>query len=300
MGTSIKTIATVFSDQAHEKKHDSTKIAAKAARLAIQKAQINADRIGILINTGVYRTDNIGEPAIAAIIQDMIKDEETSLSNQKDDENNRTFAFDLLNGGCGLINAIQIVDNMLQNGPVQKGLVVTVDVEPIPDYSDGYVYAPASAAMLLSSESSMAGFQKFESATYPEYMDQYKGELVFSKTQKKSILVIEREQAYLEACVACATQSIDQFLKNVGLTRADIDLIIPSQTPDQFAASIGKQPGFEGKVEKVENIKELHTAGPVFALEQAMNADVFSRAKNILFVTVGAGISTALALYQNP
>jgi predicted NBD/HSP70 family sugar kinase len=40
-----------------------------------------------------------------------------------------------------------------------------------------------------------------------------------------------------------------------------------------------------------------HTAGPLAALESALETGLFQSARNTLFVTVGSGIGVGLALY---
>ena len=89
-------------------------------------------------------------------------------------------------------------------------------------------------------------------------------------------------------------------MHNSGLTVRDIDLVISSQSPAGFTTELDMFFGSEGKVVAANSVLkgELHTAGPAFALRRAWDDGSFERAGNILFVTVGSGISNAVALYK--
>jgi 3-oxoacyl-[acyl-carrier-protein] synthase III len=47
-----------------------------------------------------------------------------------------------------------------------------------------------------------------------------------------------------------------------------------------------------------ESFDRVHTAGPVVALEGAMQSGQFAGARNVLFATVASGITVGLALYH--
>ena len=60
--------------------------------------------VDMLINAGIYREDNMGEPALAALIQEDIG----ANRGQPPIGGHGTFSFDLMNGTCGVISAIQL------------------------------------------------------------------------------------------------------------------------------------------------------------------------------------------------
>jgi 3-oxoacyl-[acyl-carrier-protein] synthase III len=61
------------------------------------------DEFDLLVNAGMYRDRNLGEPALAALIQDDIG------ANTEDPhaEAHGTFSFDVANGACGVLTALQ-------------------------------------------------------------------------------------------------------------------------------------------------------------------------------------------------
>ncbi|MBT4290596.1 MAG: hypothetical protein HOD92_24995 [Deltaproteobacteria bacterium] len=300
MGTLIETVAIATpSYNQIGVQHNSTKLAADAAIHSIQKANLNPEQIEILINTGIYRTDNIGEPAMAAVIQDLIKAHPFGIKKKRLPPKNQTFSFDLMNGGCGFINAIQLIDGLMNSGSLHKGIIVTADVEPRPGFSEGYSFAPIAAALILKPGKKNQGFIQFGSDTYLEYKDRFTGQLVFSKSRQKSLLILDQTETYLDACIRCSNESINKFLETNKLNINDIDLIIPSQTPQGLPDALNQISALEGKVVIANtDLGELHTAGPAFALEKIWSSQQYNKAQNILFVTVSAGITTAVALYR--
>ncbi|GAA3149081.1 hypothetical protein GCM10020255_028270 [Rhodococcus baikonurensis] len=99
--------------------------AARAVRQALTSAAVEPQEVGVLINTGVYRDSNTVEPAIAALIQ---KDAGIGLEYGEHDP--RTFSFDLMNGACGVLNAVQVADAILSTGSTGRVLVVSGDTHP--------------------------------------------------------------------------------------------------------------------------------------------------------------------------
>jgi 3-oxoacyl-[acyl-carrier-protein] synthase III len=116
----------------------------------------------------------------------------------------------------------------------------------------------------------------------------------------KNVLVLKRKEQFLSKCVACAENTISNFMKKQGIGIHDIDLVIPSLSPAGFPAKLAEKMGIEtGKIMDVPEHGNVLTAGPVVALERAIDEGVFSKARRVLFITVGAGIVVYLALYNN-
>ncbi|MDD5169423.1 MAG: 3-oxoacyl-[acyl-carrier-protein] synthase III C-terminal domain-containing protein, partial [Syntrophales bacterium] len=85
------------------------------------------------------------------------------------------------------------------------------------------------------------------------------------------------------------------------LTPGDIDLLLPSQSPRGFVPELKQRTGLGNKIVDVtERYGNVHTAGVGMALHQAVADGRFEKSGNIVFLAIGAGITTALALYRNP
>jgi len=268
----------------------------RAAKDCLKSAQLDPNLLGILINAGIYRDRNIGEPAIATFIQRAIGANEVFTGERS------TFSFDLTNGGCGMLTGVMVVDGFLQSGTIDHGMVVTADTDPVPGESLGYGFTPAAAAVLLSRGEEGCGFLHFKAETEARFIDDMQGRLEWRQHKRKmgNILVMSQAEGYAKECAKYALENLDAFLKETSLKMKDIDLIIPSQSPAGFLGELKKKKGLEEKlVDVTDKLENVHTAGIGFALERAMSSGRFGAAKNCLFLTVGAGITVSLALYRN-
>ncbi|MCX7816228.1 MAG: hypothetical protein N2317_01785 [Syntrophales bacterium] len=267
---------------------------AKAARMCLKRANVDPERIGLLINAGLYRDEHIGEPAIAAFIQRSIK------ANIELGDKKGTFSFDLSNGGSGVLNAIMVVDGFLESGEIDYGLVVAGDAEPIPGRSVGYNGVPSAGAVLLGRGRENEGFLSFRAFTYPDFLDVRYGRMEWQEQRKENWLMVKEDNKFIDACVDCAVCSLEIFLSEIFLELDDIHLIVPSQMPLGFLSSFAKRTGTENRVVDVTTqYGYIHTAGILFALDTARKDGRFKAAVNVIFVSVGAGITVFLAFYRN-
>jgi len=282
---------------------NSIRLSVRAARKCLHDAgAVNSD-IGLLINTGIYRYRNTGEPAIAALIQDKItsqKPDRTAAGNS-----GNTFSFDLNNGGCGLLTAIEIVHGSISHGEISSGMVVTGDSEPFYGLSEKFSFAAAAAAIILSGTADSRGFSLFRTYSFPEYSDELVSRTSFSnrgwKRKGRNILDVAQKESYTGLCVDCAERSLFRFLDECGQNPDEINLIIPSQGPMGFANKLNSRLGMKNsfiELTKIRN-KVLHTAGAAFALKRVWDDKRFKKSKNIIFLTIGSGINVSITLYKN-
>jgi 3-oxoacyl-[acyl-carrier-protein] synthase-3 len=282
---------------------NSIELTARAACRCIEDSGIDPCNLGLLVNTGIYRHRNCGEPSIAALIQKKIG---ANSSPELDTANSRsTFSFDLNNGGCGWLTGIQIVQECVNNGEISHGMVVTGDSEPFHGLSENYYFKSAAAAIILSGSNDPGGFALFKSYSYQDYTEELTCSTHFNllegKKRMKNILRIRQKDTYMELCVDCASKSLLDFLDESGLALKDIDLVISSQSPAGFVSHMQNRPGLKNKFIEIPGTrnKSLHTAGPAFALKKAWENNRFKDSKRIIFLTVGSGINVSVALYIN-
>jgi 3-oxoacyl-[acyl-carrier-protein] synthase-3 len=282
---------------------NSIELTARVARKCINEARINVNDLGLLINTGIYRYKNFGEPAIAALIQKKI-----GANTNNDTESNRTgktFSFDLNNGGCGWLTGIQILQELMISKKINYGMVVTGDAEPFYGLSENFNFKTAAAAIILSRSNDSEGFTQFKTYSYPDHPEELTSSINYNnhmqKSKRKNILYVRQKDTYPDLCAMYACESLNNFMYESGLKIKDIDMIIASQSPDGFIRKVKKIIGSNDKfIEYQKNGKKmLHTAGPAFALKQAWFDNRFKSSKHIIFLTVGSGINVSVAHYFN-
>jgi len=282
---------------------NSIRLSTRAAIQCLDGARIDPCDIGLLVNTGIYRYKNTGEPAIAALIQEAIGVNRTCAEDTGNHKN--TFSFDLNNGGCGLLTAIEIVHGLISSGEIAYGMVVTGDSEPFYHLSKEFTFKSAAAAIILAGSKNSNGFSLFRTYTYPEYSDEFVSTTFYSNEgwhgKGRNILNVLQKESYPDICVDCAEKSLFGFLDESGMKLDDIDLIVPSQSPLGFTDKLKKRVGMNGNFIEIEKTGNMvfHTAGPAFALKKVWDDNRFRSSKNIIFLTIGSGINVSLALYQN-
>ncbi len=280
----------------------------KAGKKCLRRAKLSANDLEVIINAGVYRDKHIGEPSIASFLQRRMG------ANNLYKGVSRTFSFDLNNGGCGFLTGIRLVNGFIESGTIECGMVAAGDVNSDGKTSIGFDLSPSAAAIILSKGSKKRGFLSFHSETFPEQINLFKGELKWeggglesgkrpTRWRSGNRLRITMSSKYARLCSECSALALIKFLKQLSLKLEDIDLIIPSQYPENYPALLSEITVMKGMKGKILAASKLlgnpHTAGIGGALDIAFKEGRFQKAKNVIFLSVGSGITIALAYYRN-
>ena len=298
MGTRIEMVS-ILPQAGRKSRRGALWLSEKAAKKCIEEAGIKAYELELLIFAGIYRDDHIGEPSIASLLQ-----KEIGANPNLYPLDSRTFSFDLNAGGCGLVNAIQLIDGFISSGKISKGMIITGDSEPVRGLSESFNFRSAASALILEKSKGKEGFKLIKTYSYPQYYESFKSYISWKRKKgrlrKKNLLVIEQSESYLQECLECSIKSLERFFDESGLNLNDTDLIIPSQSPAGLVSELDNRLGNPGNIVRVKDVGwgELHTSGPSFALRKAWDDGTFQKAGNILFLTVGAGISNTIAWYK--
>ncbi len=303
MGTHIE--AACAQAGTRGRKATARRLADAAARTCCSLAGRRPSDVDMLINVGVYREDNMGEPALAALIQEDIG----ANLGQPPTGGSGTFSFDLLNGACGVINAVQVESSMLGSGVIRLGAVVSSDVPPGDGNPAAALLRPSGGAILLSWDDGVAGFTDFRTQTFPEYEDLFTSGLVWQERRGlraprhgngQHRMVIAVKPGYQARLVDCAEEATRRFVHGLGLSIADIDLLVPAPSTADFLDPLQARLGIPGDrvAYTPEDLDGAYTTGPIAALQAAIRSGRLAEARNTLLLAAGAGITVALALYR--
>jgi 3-oxoacyl-[acyl-carrier-protein] synthase-3 len=244
----------------------------------------------------------MAEPALASIIQEDIG---ANPGHPPRLDRHGTFSFDVLDGGCGVITAARLLDGFLGSGAAQLGMIVAADANPSPTTTRGFPFAPSGGALLLSHRDGARGFERFASRTFAEDADLFEASVRWSPhaglaRRGRNVLEIHEAPSFAPLCATHAIEVATAFLAGAGLRGDDVDVLIASQYPRRFAGEVARGLGIPADRVPVvaREHASAHTAGPIAALEVAIASGQLARARHALFVTVGAGISVAVALYR--
>lgn len=300
MATRIEAIATA-SHRGHIVGRGALHLSDVAARICLEHGECDGAELDLLINTGIYRDHNLAEPALASIIQDDLG---VNPGHPPKFGHHGTFSFDLANGGCGVVTAIQLADGFVGCGTARLAMIVTGDVDPGPHTTRGFPFAPAAGAMLLEYVPGDTGFIGFAIRTFPE-AGLFESNLRWDDAAGllhpgRNVVELVESPRFAMRCLDHGVMVARELLANANLSIADVGLLIASQYPADFATSLARRLELPSdRVPRVApELERTHTAGPIAALEAADASGQFGAAPYTLFVTAGAGPTIAAALYQ--
>jgi 3-oxoacyl-[acyl-carrier-protein] synthase-3 len=283
--------------------HGARRLADAAVHRCLAGAERSSRDIELLVNVGVYRERGLGEPALAALIQDDVKANPGDVSTN----GHGTFSFDVDNGACGVLTAADLMSGLLASGTIATGLVVASDSASGPLHVRDFPYAEAGGALLLAHDESSEGLGRVRLDTFPEFADLVQGHWEWQAGASlghphagRNRLVVREGAGFGERAAECASDSVHQLLRDENLSASDVDLLLA--TPgDAFADSLADLVGIgrDQTLHLGERVSRFHTAQPIAAIDSARRAGRWEPARTVLLVSAGAGITVASALYRH-
>lgn len=268
----------------------------EASKICIEESGIKKEDLGMVIHSGIYRDDFISEPAIAAILVGEldINAKNAGAKAQK------TFAFDIMNGGLGTLYACFTAIQMIRANKAGNVMVVTSEVENNrklrPDHLMG-IQESGAAMILAPNHNDRKGFGRFVF----KYKDKFIGAMSSFATWKdgKNYLSFSRhphlEKNYIEVIKEAVNEMC--ILENVSLN--DFDLVIPPQLSGHFIEMLTSELGIN--INKVVNIsrgsKNWLTASFPQSLNYSVKNNLIKPGHKILIIEVGSGVQAGCAIY---
>jgi len=289
--TAVSTDPTLRSSIAH---------ASAAANECLRLAGVTAAQVDLLINVGVFRDSNMAEPAMSALIQ---KEVGMNLDFVQDPSPKAGFSFDLMNGACGALNAVQVAGAFLETGSAEYVLVVSGDAHPSttgtphPAGTD-FPYATVGAAMLLErSWDAAAGFGRLHTASTggspgrEGYID-----LSVMEDRGRHQITVASDPGYVERLTDQLAASIREYA-----TAEDLDLsrtlLVTSQPTPGFAEVLGRR--VDAPAITVAGVDgDPHSSALILGYHQAVAAGLPARYDQVLFAAGGAGLSAVCSVYR--
>ncbi len=276
----------------------SVDLVAKAGLQCIADAGVNPEDIGLLINLGVYREENMVEPAIAALIQKKMK-----LNNDtvRDKFNKTTFSFDLLNGTCGFLNAIQIIHAILMNKRTQYAIIVGGDIHPSRKIKADFPYSSYGSAVLLELGNDNNGFQNIMMKTSKN--DDYPGvkggfNMLNMGGLGRTLVKVEVDADYPEKLHDFAVGTIKEYAQSENIDLSGIKLIV-SEPSEGFCKKVAKTIGSDenSAVSIYDKYGNPHTSSLLIGYHLAVNNGSLKSGDKLLFTGASSGLTAACGLY---
>jgi len=266
--------------------------AVAAGRRCLAASRLRPADVGVLVNAGVYRDRHIVEPANAAYIQHR-------LGVNVEFQGRPTLSFDLLNGGCGMLNAAQVVAALLQTGEVEAGLVVAGEANGDRSPDPASRVPPSGAALMLDlAPRAGTGFEAFSFQTHEEDADLYTA--VVSLSVPRGRLRIRRQAGLEEAWLAHAAGAVDEALAGAGAARSQVDLVVSSQVSPGFLARLPAAIRIPAAkvVDFTAHLPDTGSTSVFLAWDRLGDGRPPAPGSRVLFLAFGSGLTVAAAVYR--
>lgn len=280
----------------------SVRLASRAARDCLAEAGLSPDSVGVLINVGVYRESNTFEPAVAALVQ---KEVGINLDYLASPMPVAGFSFDLMNGACGVLNALQVAHALLETGSTERVLITAADAHPGGRAADddAYPYADFGGALLLERAAEPGyGFGPvlLRSGDGPAGTRGYLNTAAMG-AGGRGMITVERDTDRVETLLGLAADAVDEY---AAAERLDLDrtlLLCTRAAPDfadRLTRRLGLHPGSVLAPTAEGADGEPHTAAPIAGYLRARHGGLPAGKDHLLLVTAGAGPSAACVSYR--
>jgi 3-oxoacyl-[acyl-carrier-protein] synthase III len=275
-------------------RHSALRLAVSAAKDCLQGAGCDADELDLVVNAGIYRDRNLGEPALAALIQDDIG------ANPEDPHAGAhgTFSFDIANGVCGVLTALQIVDGFLRTHSIHRALVVASDADPGHGMSERFAFSAAGAALLCRWTDDDYGLSRVSWVTADGADDAETFSATVGFADARNVLRFHQSAAMDERFAAAGAEAVRACLDAQSAGLEDIDLIVAAPARPGYRAALSHLLGVPVEKIRVADDHRMHTAALAAALQP--EAEKLAAGARVLFVAAGAGVTAGAALYRQP
>lgn len=272
-----------------------------AGRECLAAVGLEGDDVDVLINVGVYRDSNMVEPAMAALIQcgvgmslDYVRKPRAGLS------------FDLMNGACGLLNAVQVAGALLRTGSAQRVLVVSGDAHPSgrdDEAGDEFPYASMGGAMLLGrDERPEVGFGRVYLRDASGDAPGVEGfvDLPATGAHGREHVTVRRDPGADDALLDLATTTARECLVGEGVAAPTV--LLASRFTADFGRRLAQRLHLDEAtlVDLGDLARDPHTTALTLGYRRGLDSGRLAAGATVLMVVAGAGMTSAAAVYRVP
>ncbi len=245
----------------------------------------------LLVNAGLYHDRNLGEPALAPLIQEDIE------ANPGDPSpgGRGTFSFDVANGTAGVLTALQIVDGFMRARTITTALIVASDADPGHGLAPGFPFRPAGGALVCHWTDQPVGLGAVRWSNRVDGGDGLRTTVGISGG--RNILLVERSAGYAEQLTQVAAGAIASVLEAEQLEPSAVDALLVAPGLTGMVGGLASRCAIPAE-RFLAPPADLHTVGAIAVVEQAGRAGLLSSPATLLLVGAGAGVTAGAAVYR--
>jgi 3-oxoacyl-[acyl-carrier-protein] synthase III len=249
------------------------------------------EEVDLVMHTGVYRSEFLSEPAVAAIAAGelRINADEQAAGLQ------RTFAFDLLNGAAGTLTACCVASQFIAAHRFTRALLLASEVEHNADVWPENIVGLREAGSAILLESGSDGFIAFGTQSFPEHLDCVSSYTVGHDNQPA--VSHRRDERLDEIYCGCIVATVQEFLEQQGLTPQDVRHAIYPHRSAEFVQAAARVVGIAA-AGVAAGAQDLFTSSLAYSLAALRQQSSLPAGELVLIVEVAAGMQVICALYR--
>ncbi len=273
-------------------RHSALHLAVVAAKSCLAQGACRPDDLDLLLNAGLYRDRNLGEPALAAMIQDDIgahpEDPHIGVHG--------TFSFDIANGTCGVLSALQIVDGFLRSRVIDRALVVASDADPGHQLSEQFPFSAVGGAALCRWTDDPYGLGPVHWVRIHDCGNSFRATVGHS--DNGNILRFNESDSLDNDYAAAGYEAATTCLRQAELDLAQVDSIVAAPAYPGFRSALATKLGVPASRVTVADDEHTHTASLIAGMARTERRH--GAGATTMLVAVGAGVTAGAALYNEP
>ncbi len=264
----------------------------------LDQSRYEKQEIDLLLSVGIYRSEFLTEPAIAALLAGDLHINDDREPHDED----LTLAFDILNGGLGFLNAVFLVSEVARVGGLEQALIVASEIENNTDSQLGElvgVHEMASALMLHESADGEAGFLAFAFDQYSDSVDSITIDAIWNDNGRFVLEKSCRENDF-ETCLENIATSVSHFLEEHAFEVADFRFLIPPQVSPEFVAAVRNRLEFSEQktIDVSESDGDLLSSATPASIAKILNEQLAKPGDLALIVNIACGGQVGCAIYR--
>jgi 3-oxoacyl-[acyl-carrier-protein] synthase III len=292
-GVRIESIGTISTDA--EIDRDTRSLLKAAGQACLDQSAYDRCDIELVLHAGVYRTDYVCEPALATIAAGDFGMNSTLESPPE----KRTFAFDVMNGSVGFLNACYLATKMMQADQQQAAMVITSEVDNNAGQADATGIEQTGSALILErADDPHAGFGGFLFRSFGEHVDRYTSKTEWADGKPR--LDFHRDRQLDDLYLRYIPDVVTELLDNEDLGISDIHHILPPQISASFIAALASTLGVEQSrmIDATQGMNDLMTNAIPYALDALLKRSEAKPGHRCLIISAGSGIEVGCAIYR--
>lgn len=267
-------------------------MATEAAKKALEAAELSAEQIDLIIVA--TSTSDLIMPSMATQVQGAL-----GIEN--------CIAFDISAACTGFVYALGVANQFFNNGAVKHALVIGAErmsrVVNWNDRSTCVLFGDGAGAVVLSqsNEPGIIATRMHSDGVNKEllYVPNKLGTDAFSLVAPEAHLLMEGNKVFKHA-VNMLEEIVDQILEDSGLSKNDVDWLVPHQANERIIAATAKK--LDMPMSKVVLTLPHHgntsAASVPLALDAAVRDGRIKRGELLLLEAFGAGFVWGAALVK--